>query len=212
MRTLLFAIAAAVASVLMLPAVLLLGFRFDEPPPAGPAQVELEAAVRAELDRQWRFSELEGIVERPDFVPAPIVTDREWNRLMLECMDRAGVAQWGYADGSGLFIEGALPTASDQLSFYWCFAAYPKVNLVSDRQRDFIYDYYASWLIPCLETSGFDVMNAPTRQAFIDQAPELGVWNPYRALDHYPRTRDSIDALTARCAPTIPGIAGWSEQ
>ena len=200
------------ASVLMLPALLVVGFRFDRPVPDGPGDEQLEATVRLELDRQWKLAGLEGIVVRPDYVPAPIVTDREWGRLMLECMQRAGVGQWGYDEQSGLFIEGAQPTASDQLAFYWCFAAYPRVDTVSDDQLDFIYSYYQRWLIPCLESRGYNVMNAPSRETFIDADPAIGQWNPYRALEHYPATFGDLEQLAETCERTLPGIAGWSEQ
>jgi hypothetical protein len=199
-------LAAAAASILLLAGC---GARDV---PDGPSDAQIEAAARAALDRQWRLSGLEGIVVQPDYVPKPIVTDREWSRLMLECMDHAGISQWGYDEGSGLFIEGAQPTASEQLAFYWCFAEYPKVDLVSDDQLDFIYDYYARWLIPCLESRGFNVMNAPSRKAFADADPAIGPWNPYRALEQYPDTLVAMQDLADQCAPTVAGIAGWSER
>lgn len=204
--------AAVAASVLALPALIVGGFRFERDVPAGPGDTRLETAVRAGLDRQWRLAGLEGIVVRPDYVAAPIVTDREWDRLMIECMDRAGIAQWGYDGNSGLFIEGGQPTASDQLAFYWCYAAYPTVDLVSDAQLDFIYDYYQRWLIPCLESRGYNVMNAPSRKGFIDADPAIGPWNPYRALERYPATFGALEELAENCERTLPGIPGWSEQ
>jgi len=207
-----FGVAAVVASVLVLPALLVVGFRFDREVPQGPGAARLETAVRVELDRQWKLAALDGIVVRPDYVAAPIVTDREWNGLMLDCMQRAGVVQWGYDEGSGLFIEGSRPTTSDQLAFYWCFAAYPRVDLVSDEQLDFIYDYYQRWLIPCLETRGYNVMNAPSRKAFHHADPAIGQWNPYRALERYPATFVALEDLAKICAPTLTGIAGWSER
>jgi hypothetical protein len=205
-------VVAAAASVLMLPAMLVLGFRFERDVPAGPGDARLEAAVRTELDRQWQLSGLQGIVVRPDYVPAPIVTDRQWNGLMLDCMDRAGVGQWGYDEGSGLFVEGARPSASDQLAFYWCFAAYPRVELLSAEQLDFVYDYYQRWLIPCLEVRGYNVMNAPTRKAFVEADPDLDQWGPYGALERYPATFGGLERLAEQCERTVPGIAGWSEQ
>jgi hypothetical protein len=205
-------VVAAAASVLVLPAMLVLGFRFERDVPAGPGDARLEAAVRTELDRQWQLSGLQGIVVRPDYVPAPIVTDREWDRLMLDCMDRAGVGQWGYDEGSGLFVEGARPSASDQLAFYWCFAAYPRVELLSAEQLDFVYDYYQRWLIPCIEMRGYNVMNAPTRKAFVEADPDLDQWGPYGALERYPATFGGLERLAEQCERTVPGIAGWSEQ
>ena len=204
--------AAAAASVLALPGLLMAGFQFERTVPAGPSEAQLETAVRADLDRQWRLAGLEGIVVRPDYVSAPIVAERDWDRLMLDCMDRAGVGQWGYDEGSGLFVEGGEPTASDQLAFYWCYAAYPKVDLVSAQQLDFIYDYYQRWLIPCLEIRGYNVMNAPSRDAFVDAEPGGEQWGPYGSLERYPATFSGLERLAEECGRTVPGIAGWSER
>ena len=207
-----FVLAAAVASVLVLPGLLVGAFRFEQSAPSGPGDARLDQAVRTELDRQWRLSGLEGIVVRPDYVAVPILNERDRRREIVECMRRAGVARWGYDESEGLFIEGGRPSASDQLAFYWCFAAYPTVDLVSDEQRDFIYDYYQRWLIPCLESRGYDVMNAPSREAFVGADRRLPDWSPYRALERFPPTFAALDALRGTCAPTVPGIAGWSER
>ncbi|WP_411700133.1 hypothetical protein [Conyzicola sp.] len=206
-----FRVAAAAASVLALSTLVLGGCSLQRDLPRALTDAQLEAAVRAQLDRQWRLSDLQGVVVRPAFEPRPIVTEREWGRLMTECMDRAGIPQWGYDDGTGLFVEGGTPSASDQLAFYWCFAEYPTVDLLTRDQLDFVYDYYARWLIPCLETRGFNVQNAPTREAFATAHPPMGRWNPYRALEDLPSDPHALRQLQRDCPPTLLGIPGWSE-
>jgi hypothetical protein len=199
--------AAAAASVLLLCSC---GFSRDEP--AGPSDAEIAASVQARLDRQWELSHLEGIIVRPETSFERIVSPNEWGEVMTECMHRAGIHSWGYNGTSGLFIERTRATASDQLAFYWCFASYPTIDLLTRQQLDYIYDYYAHWLTPCLEANGYNVINAPTREAFRKASPAVGRWNPYSNLQRYPPTLDSRARLRDRCAPTLPGIEGWSER
>jgi hypothetical protein len=201
-----FGVAAAAASVLLLCAC---GFSRDEP--VGPSDADIAASVQARLDRQWELSDLEGIIVRPETTFERIVSPDEWGDVMSECMHRAGIHSWGYNSQSGLFVESARVSASDQLAFYWCFASFPTIDLLSAQQLDYIYDYYAHWLTPCLEANGYAVMNAPTRKAFRDASPAVGRWNPYSSLEEYPATPGSSARLRERCAPTLPGIEGWSE-
>ena len=202
-----FRLAAAAASVLALCSC---GFSRSEP--AGPSDAEIEAAVQAKLDRQWTLSRLQGIVVRPKTAHERVVTPGEWGDRMSECMEDMGIDSWGYNSGSGLFIEGTVPTASDQLAFYQCFARYPTLDLLSKDQLDYIYDYYAHWLTPCIEANGYNVMNAPTRKAFVGAPRALGRWNPYVTIETYPATLEESSRLHERCPATLPGIEGWSEQ
>ena len=201
-----FGLVAAAASVVALCSC---GFSRDEP--TGPAEADVAASVQARLDRQWELSDLEGIIVRPETTFERIVSPNEWGDVMSECMHEAGIHGWGYSAASGLFLEGGRASASDQLAFYWCFASFPTVDLLSEQQLDYIYDYYAHWLTPCLEAHGYNVMNAPTRESFREAPPSRGRWNPYASLEEYPRSLAASARLRAACAPTLPGIVGWSE-
>ena len=127
-------------------------------------------------------------------------------------MAASGVVNWGYDATEGLFIPGDSATTSEQLQFYWCFEKYPTVDLLTRAQIDFIYDYYVRWLIPCLESNGYNVMNAPSRRAFRDADPSIERWNPYRSLERYPASPGASEMITAKCSPTVAGVEGWSEQ
>lgn len=210
MRTLAFGSTAAAASVLL--GLVLSGCSIARGVPDGPSDAQVVAAVKARLDRQWRLSGLEGIVERPRFEFRPIVGTTQWASRLGECMADAEIVDWGYDAGDGLFIPGDVPSASQQLQFYWCFEKYPTIDLLTREQTDFIYDYYAHWLIPCLESSGLNVMNAPSRAAF--RAPDRSIerWSPYGSLERYPPAGPARALITQRCPPTVPGIEGWSEQ
>ena len=188
------------------------GCALERRAPEGQSPEVVAAAVEAGLDRQWKLSGLEGVVVRPRFQPRPVIGAGQWASEVGRCMAASGIMNWGYDPDEGLFIPGDTPTTSEQLQFYWCFERYPTVDVLTPAQIDFIYDYYMRWLIPCLESSGYDVTSAPTRTAFRDADPALERWNPYVALQRYPATAGERAALAARCAPTLPGIDGWSEQ
>jgi hypothetical protein len=188
------------------------GCALERHAPVGQSVAEVDAAVKARLDRQWELSGLEGLVVRPRFQPRPVLGASQWAPEVGRCMAVSGIMNWGYDPDEGLFIPGHTPTTSEQLQFYWCFERYPTVDLLNRAQIDFIYDYYQRWLIPCLENSGYDVIGAPSRAAFHDTDPSTERWNPYGSLGRYPATSGARAALAAKCSPTVPGIEGWSEQ
>ena len=206
-----FRVTSAVASAILLVLCGATGCALEHRAPEGPTPGEITAAVKDRLDRQWRLSGLEGIVVRPHFVNRPVVGASEWAPEISRCMARSGIMNWGYDEGEGLFIPGHVPTTSEQLRFYWCFERYPTVDLLTREQIDFIYDYYVRWLIPCLETNGYDVVDAPSRREFLDADRSIERWSPYRALERYPATPEESAVIAATCAPTVPGIEGWSE-
>ena len=212
MRTRAFRITSAVASAVLLAVCGATGCALEHRAPAGPSPDVIAAAVEARLDRQWRLSGLEGAVVRPRFQPRPVIGASQWAPEVGRCMAASGIMNWGYDPDEGLVIPGHTPTTSEQLQFYWCFERYPTVDLLTRAQIDFIYGYYQRWLIPCLESNGYNVVGAPSRNAFGDSDRSTERWSPYDALERYPATPGERAALVSRCAPTVPGIEGWSEQ
>jgi hypothetical protein len=188
------------------------GCALEHRAPAGPGAAVISAAVEARLDRQWRLSGLEGVVVRPRFQPRPVIGAGRWAPEVSRCLAASGIMNWAYDPDEGLVVPGHAPTTSEQLQFYWCFERYPTVDLLTRPQIDFVYGYYQRWLIPCLESNGYNVVGAPSRTAFGDSDPSTGRWNPYDSLERYPATPGARAALEARCAPTVPGIEGWSER
>lgn len=212
MRTRAFRVTSAAASAILLLLLGANGCALEQRPPEGPGQARITSEVRERLDRQWRLSDLEGIIVRPRFEHREVIGASEWAPKMSECMAASGVVNWGYDATEGLFIPGDSATTSEQLQFYWCFEKYPTVDLLTRAQIDFIYDYYVRWLIPCLESNGYNVMNAPSRRAFRDADPSIERWNPYRSLERYPASPGASEMITAKCSPTVAGVEGWSEQ
>ena len=196
--------------------------------PTGPTDDEVSALVRAELDKQWGFTGLEGVLPRPVIEVEKIGTAGGAAQGFWDCMSAKGFESWGFSGDTGLQLYAAdstqeTPTPEQQLSYYECNARFPLIDTLTTSQLNFIYDYYQRWLIPCLEHAGYSVMTPPTREAFTTEVAEFGWrWQPYSAIVSRGElgsgsaingsviNANQYAALEARCKPTIPGLEGWS--
>ena len=79
---------------------------------------------------------------------------------------------------------------------------YPEdLGYLSGSELGYVYDYYASELVPCLATQGLDVGYAPTRAEF-SYAGWMS-WDPYSELGaNLPPSR--AEAIRAQCPPYPP--------
>jgi hypothetical protein len=186
-------------------------------PPQALSDAELDDRVRAELDRQWAFTGLDGVVPRPEPAVEIVGTDGAASQGFWECMSAAGFESWGFSGDAGLTLslaDGSAPAPSpdQQLAFYSCNARFPMIDTLTVDQLNFIYDYYQRWLIPCLADAGYPVGVAPSRREFTTETPQFGWrWRPYAAIADVPGETRYV-ALQRECKPTLPGIDGWSQQ
>lgn len=211
-RAVLIATAAAVAA-------LVCGCTSQPPAPAPLTAAQKAKVVRTEVDRQWLMTGLDGVVPRPPAPESPSVGGFPGQTGLYTCLDDAGLSQWGYDDSDGFGLYGATgelehaKEPAQQLAWFACFSRFPAVSLLSQAERDAIYDYYSTWLVPCLESQGYHLAGAPTRAQFVtglDYTTGAQVWNPYWALTDYPHLEADLVELQNACAPTVPGIEGWS--
>jgi len=184
--------------------------------PKGPTKAELNERVRVELDRQWQFTGLDGVVPRPETDLETVVASDGFSPNLQQCMSDAGIESWGTGpeglDMSMVNSDGAESTPEQEYAFYQCSTRYPNIDPLSDAQLDFVYDYYQRWLIPCLAERGYLVTNTPTRAEFHEYRAVNGwLWGPYSSMEVSIDGPD-LDALIARCKPTIPGMDGWSKD
>jgi hypothetical protein len=79
-------------------------------------------------------------------------------------------------------------TNFERLALYTCSAQYPvapsNMNLFSDAQLGFLYDYYQTSVIPCLRSAGVKVVDVPSLQDFEETANSqlYSAWSPYAEL------------------------------
>lgn len=133
--------------------------------------------LREMQDRAWYDV---GGDARPQVEPTP-VPGEELERVFDECL------------------------AAAQLSREECslsFVAEPAdIGYLSSSELNYVYDYYASELVPCLATQGLNVGYAPPRSEFA--VAGWMRWDPYSELGaELPPSR--ADAIREACPPYPP--------
>jgi hypothetical protein len=139
------------------------------------------------------------------------VSDAERKVILQACTTAAGFSTY-VADP----IENQTLNQSErdnaikyQIAESVCAAKNPpdpsKYALMGKKQRSYLYDYYVRWLLPCLESSGYRLADAPSRETFIGDWLKPGWWSPYDSIGDLPK--DAILArLQDKCPPRPPGL------
>lgn len=178
---------------------------------------EQEAAEGYEqlLAESWLLSGLADSVERPVTITESALPTAEWNEALLECMQDAGYEGFAiaYWQGSGYRVEpGPEQVSADvepatQLAFYLCLSKHSfdtsESPLLTTAQLDYIYDYYASWFVPCLAHSGFPLRATLTREQYLAVG---GAWSPIVEVDALVQGQIEYDDLVALCGPERPAL------
>lgn len=176
-------------AALMAGALLLSGCVPIAQPPAGPDDSEMAAINERMLDATWRIT---GLTGGPPAVEAgPATGANEWGQVVFSCMQQAGFTIQGFEyslEGGaalGATSGDAVNDSPTQRAFYVCVAENPYASdrrdeVLSNEQLDYIYDYYLSWVVPCMVMNGFTPSSAPSREEFHTVA---GQWSPYYSVD-----------------------------
>ena len=175
-----------VAGLALAASVVLLGGCAAGPPTTPPPATEAErdTALERYYDERWEhLSRLIPELVRPQVERIAVVDDVEWSETVAACVDDRD--------------DSAEDQDAFQIALLVCQEQYPSRSLFesvrSDAQLDYLYDYYANFVEPCLELGGFDVPPTPTREEFF--ADGGYTWNIYQdserrssALKHMLRT------------------------
>lgn len=179
-------------------------------PPPGPTEADRVAFNERILDKSWANSGLPG--ERPAIDTQAETDSLAWVQAISLCMADSAVANygWGFNGIDGYTLYGPSGDTVDdpdkQLAFYGCIAAHSYVDAYADvrtpAQLDFIYDYYADWLVPCVLDQGYTFGIVPTRDQFHEYN---GQWTPYSAV--VPNlTSTEYERLALACGAEIPAL------
>ena len=171
--------AAAAASVLLLAACA------PTPLPEGPTADDIDRHYDRAAEELWESLDLPDGVARPEVQRAGAVPGLEWVPTVVTCMRDAGYDNYS-SEGGGIvsFGEADGPPVEERLALYTCetrfpFAVEPE-QVLTVAQREYVYDYYLGFLIPCLGFRGLVVADVPERAGFLGMP---GFWNPYYAVD-----------------------------
>jgi len=199
-----------VLAVAALAAVALTGCT-TQPLPAGPSDSDIAEYYAAFSDARWQSIGFGPAVERPVIVDVQPIPQEVWATRIADCMNGAGYVNYS-EQGGGLSMtptDGAvMQTTEERLALYSCQELYPVESdpsgVLSAPQLSYIHRYYVRFLVPCLESRGYDLGEIPPADAFLEQG-NLGVWNPYWSDITW--DGDEFEALRVECPPMPPGIA-----
>ncbi|UOE43179.1 hypothetical protein [Agromyces larvae] len=155
----------------------------DVTPISGEAAEEIMAQV---LDDQWAATGLP-TADRPTVTRERIIDANEWASVITGCLNEAGFSS-ATADEDGGIASGSLPAAQQSayaMAMYTCNAKYPVSAVyntpLDDSQLEYIYSYFESTLIPCLNELGYEIEEPPSRTSFVTNYGPNG-WSPYKNL------------------------------
>lgn len=192
--------------VLLVAGVLALaGCTAAPPPPLPQPLTDEEVAEILQVDADMRWSVLEVLVDgapRPDVEIVAYSTAETWPENVASCMRDAGVDSARVRPGTGLTYRGDGP--GERIVFYGCSVAYPldprSAGYLSEAQRGYAWDYWATRTVPCLQANGYPVPGIPERDAFIARSLAGTSWNPYLLIAESDPPWSEIDA---QCPPLV---------
>jgi hypothetical protein len=171
--------------------------------PPQPTGDELDELIALELDLQWQFLGLTPDSPRPTVPQVRLVADDEAEDVHRQCILDAGYDSYGTA-------TAANASNFERLALYVCVAQYPvapsNLNLFSEEQLNYLYDYFESTVIPCLRAADVPVEDIPSRQEYIEGSRgKVYAWTPYGALGN-----TSLDryVVTEKCPAYPDGFRG----
>ena len=193
--------------------ILLAGCVAQIPEPQRPSDADARTQVQTMLDATRLRYEIAGApLEAAAIRPKSY---ERWDAEMRSCLIDAGVDDVGAivwsGDGFELYLNsGSDPDYDESVAMYRCVADDPPDGrefgaLYSDEQRDYLWNYYKRWVVPCIIGEQYELQLVPTRNEFLASSSYL--WSPYDSVV-YPRseTADVVDGswfgkLVERCGP-----------
>lgn len=194
---------AAIAAVLLLS-----GCATTVAPEPGLTADQLDAARVAQADALWASTGLYP-TQRPANPRVITVSADDWAPAFVKCMNIAGFDNYtAEASGYSVTSDGQKASEFERLSRYLCemtFEVDGQWELeYNPAQIEYLYDYYATVLEPCLAAHGYKADSVPTRGEFEAQ---LGTWHPYFAM-HAEEWVDLFEhpQMLVECPPSPPGF------
>ena len=199
-------IAVVIATVCV--AVSLTGCMAEPAAPPGISSGDRDAYRDQVIADQWSWVELTTPQDEPALPDTHYVKSAEWPDLMNSCIADAGIKDSeNYAvytaEGSR---SGWSPDARGdrtQIANFVCQARYmvdpAEYGVMSKEEASAMYDYYVTWLTPCLQMRGYAVTDTPSRPAFMKSTS----WSPYLQLIALEGKGQlpNADEIAAACPP-----------
>jgi len=157
--------------------------------PAPPTAGEVQEYNQRILDLTYDHNNLDGVTAR---LMSSRLTDADSDGSALSyCLSDAGIISAGYgfssSEGFSLGTVGTTrPPKADRVRLYRCVAAHPVDpsvygGMVSVEEREYLWQRWTGWVIPCLETAGYRVRDFPSKKLFFDGNVPIYL-SPYNLL------------------------------
>ena len=182
------------------------GCAMVSPPEPGFSDEEWADIVRAQGDLTWEYFGFPAELRPPD-PPMEFVSRDDYAARFAGCMYGAGFDNY-LADGTVLANEDGSPQSDAELmANYDCsmriVVRSEDSGMLNRAERDYWYDYYEEWLVPCLLDHGVALFQTQSREKFHE---DNGWWNPYFAVRQVDQERVRTDEqLHGDCSAVPPG-------
>lgn len=137
--------------------------------------------------------------------------DTGWS-FVLECVEELDIPGVIVA-GGGITTEGVDASQELERAIFLCNSAYPvdyssptDFGYFSPAELEYLWNYFATYLVPCLRAHGWDVRGMPSRESFVS-VPYV-TWSPYWQLARQPVSAHSWRGMDRECAPPPIGDLG----
>ena len=181
-----------------------------------PVTSDADAADQYEqlLAQSWVSTGQAG-VEPPIVTIESALPTGEWYDALAVCMEDAGYPglTFAYLPSRGFWVEpGQGGVSADirpgtQTAFFECLSqhsfAASASPLLTTEQLDYIYDYYVTWLVPCLAQHDFTIRAALTREQYVEVG---GDWSPYFEVNALLDDQTDYQALVDVCGTDHPAL------
>jgi hypothetical protein len=199
-----------IAAVIAVPFVLS-GCATAQPLPPIPTTTEVITFVVHNLDGNTAIDSPTAEQRPTDVGDIRIVNPTELDFAFAECVKGAGYADYSVDYFGTLILRGPTGTESEiergvrHNCDFTHQLAFSSTALLSSREREFVYDYYRQWLVPCLALAGYPIHGAPSREEFINDWLQPGWWSPYDAIALEPGA-SGRESLRKQCPPLPPAL------
>ncbi len=171
-------------------------------------EVDWDAIRDRRISAEGRRLLEEGLVDAlPEAEFVRYIDPDEYAEVYVECLNEQGHP--AEATGKSSFNVGDIPedqAKSLNEAMYRCEVMYPVhpryAQPLTDEQLNLLYDYLTIELVGCLESEGYEVADAPSRDVFIGDYRALSPWHPYDSLAGL--SESQMQRLREACPPEPP--------
>lgn len=180
--------------------------------PSGPTAEEIERYSEQALDQAWLDANQPAGTPRPVVERDRYISTVEWDSVMRQCVRDQGFPDYELY-GTELYTPRADEVDALAHAWYVCTATFPidphELGVLSTRQLDYLYDYFGTWLVPCLAHQGYLPLDEPpTREQFVggyEGYQGYAWWSPYYSVTapEDPVERQRLEEI---CPYAPPGL------